>query len=146
MSYSSRGQVGAISANTVSRRREHAARASAREAVGLLPQHRELIEASAIWPDVAEARGYRSVTEKRELNGLFGPVQQRVPALLIPLHDVYGELRAYQLRPDQPRVTDGRVVKYETPRGLKMMLDCPPAPFEHVRNPAGQPMGYRRRP
>jgi len=101
----------------------------------LLPQHQALIIASAISEEVALARGYRSVTEKRELDGLFGPVQQRVPALLIPLHDVYGELRAYQLRPDDPRVKDGRVIKYETPRGLRMMLDCPPSTLEHVRNP-----------
>jgi hypothetical protein len=58
-----------------------------------------------------------------------------VPGLLIPLWDVYGELRAYQLRPDEPRVKGGRAVKYETPHGLRMMLDCPPATLEHVRNP-----------
>jgi len=106
--------------------------------VELLPHHRELIEASAISPDVAEARGYQSVTDKRELEGKFGPVQRRVPGLLTPLHNVYGELHSYQLRPDEPRLIDGRVVKYETPRGLKMMLDCPPSTLEHIRNPKVQ--------
>ena len=104
--------------------------------IELLPQHRELIRASAISEEVALGRGYASVTEKRELNGLFGPVQQRVPGLLIPLHDVYGERRSYQLRPDDPRIgKDGKAVKYETPRGLKMMLDCPPSTLQHIRNP-----------
>ena len=102
----------------------------------LLPQHSALIRESAISEQVAVARGYRSVTEKRELNGLFGPVQQRTPGLLIPLHDVYGERRSYQLRPDDPRVgKDGKQIKYETPRGLKMMLDCPPSTLGHVRDP-----------
>jgi hypothetical protein len=64
---------------------------------GLLDHHRALIEGSAISAQVAEARGYRSVTEKAELRGKFGPVQQLVPGLLIPVRDVYGELRAYQL-------------------------------------------------
>ncbi|MBV9166214.1 MAG: DUF3631 domain-containing protein [Solirubrobacterales bacterium] len=104
----------------------------------LLPQHRKLIEASAISAEVALARGYRSVTDKRELDGLFGPVQQRVPGLLAPLYDVYGERRAYQLRPDDPRVKEGRTIKYETPRGLRMMLDCPPSTLEHVREPKVQ--------
>ena len=102
----------------------------------LLPHHQELLEASAISTAVADARGYRSVIEKRELNGIFGPVQQRVPGLLVPLFDVYGELRSYQLRPDEPRVgKNGKAIKYETPRGLKMMIDCPPATLRHVRNP-----------
>jgi hypothetical protein len=101
----------------------------------LLPHHQALIKASAISEEVALARGYRSVTTAKELDGLFGPVQRRAPGLLIPLRGVYGELRAYQLRPDEPRVKDGRVIRYETPRGLKMMLDCPPSTLEHVRNP-----------
>jgi hypothetical protein len=102
----------------------------------LLPQHQALLDASAISPKVALARGYRSVTTKRELAGLFGPVQQRVPGLLIPLHDVYGERQSYQLRPDDPRLgKDGKTIKYEVPRGLKMMIDCPPSTLEHVRDP-----------
>jgi hypothetical protein len=102
----------------------------------LLEHHRALIDASAISPEVALARGYKSVTEKHELNGKFGPVQQRTPGLLIPLHDVYGEQRSYQLRPDEPRIgKNGKALKYETPSGLKMMLDCPPSTLEHIRNP-----------
>jgi hypothetical protein len=104
--------------------------------VSLLPQHRALLDASAISEEVVRARGYRTVTEKRELDGIFGPVQRRAPGLLIPLRDVYGEQRSYQLRPDEPRIGgDGKAIKYEMPRGLKMMIDCPPATLEHIRNP-----------
>ena len=75
----------------------------------LLPQHQALIDQSAISPEVALARGYRSVTEKRGARRDLRPVQQRVPALLIPLLDVYGERASYQLRPDEPRVgQDGK--------------------------------------
>ena len=55
----------------------------------LLTQHRDLLEASAISHDVANARGYRSITDKSELEALdFKPYQCRVPALLIPVHGV----------------------------------------------------------
>ena len=101
----------------------------------LLPQHQALLDASAISPEVAHARGYRSVTEKRELAQIMPASQQLAPGLLIPLHNVYGEQPAYQLRPDEPRVVDGRKRKYETPRGLKMMLDCPPSTLQHIGNP-----------
>jgi hypothetical protein len=48
--------------------------------VSLLPQHRELIKASAISEEVSEARRYRSVTVKAELGELgFGRDQRRVP-------------------------------------------------------------------
>ena len=102
----------------------------------LLPQHEKLVKASAISDDVARRRGYRSVTEPGELAGIFGPVQRRAPGLLIPLFNVYGEQCSYQLRPDEPRIgRNGKALKYETPRGLKMTLDCPPPTLEHVRNP-----------
>lgn len=93
----------------------------------LLPQHAALIAMSAISPEVAAARGYRSVTKKTELRGLgFGDSQCRTPALLIPVWGVTGEIATFQVRPDQPRIDrDGKVVKYETPSGSKMALDVP---------------------
>src|SRR4051812_44526388 len=53
----------------------------------LLPQHRDLLAASAIADDVVNERGYRSVTTKARLTDLgFTRPQARVPALLIPIH------------------------------------------------------------
>jgi hypothetical protein len=94
----------------------------------ILPQHQSLLSGSAISPDVAAARGYRSVTKKTELRGLgFGDSQCRTPALLIPVWGVTGEIATYQARPDQPRINrDGKAVKYETPSGSRMALDVPP--------------------
>src|SRR5437868_3087746 len=95
----------------------------------LLPQHERLIAGSAIAPDVAEARGYFSARTKRELADLgFSHAQQRVPALVIPIHDPFGEVALHQIRADQPRAgTDGRPRKYEFPAKARMVLDVPPA-------------------
>ena len=94
---------------------------------GVLAEHVRLLEGSAIDPDVARERGYRSVRTKAELAGLgFGRSQCRVPALLIPIWDAWGEIATYQVRPDMPRVgRDGRIVKYETPAGTRMVVDVP---------------------
>lgn len=92
----------------------------------LLPQHQHLIATSGIAPEVAAARGYRSITTKADARRLgFGDAQCNVPALLIPVWGVTGEVVTYQLRPDTPRVKDGKPLKYETPVGSHMALDIP---------------------
>ena len=102
----------------------------------LLPQHRALISASGISPEVAAARGYRSVQTKAELKRLgFGSFQCRVPALLIPIRDATGEIVNYQIRSDEPRVRHGKVVKYETPRDSRMAVDVPPPAREEIGDP-----------
>jgi hypothetical protein len=94
----------------------------------LLPSHQSLISDSAITAEIAAARGYRSIEKKTDLKGLgFSGAQCRVPALLIPIHSVHGELAGYQIRPDDPRAVNGRILKYETPKGMRMLLDVPPA-------------------
>lgn len=103
----------------------------------LLPQHQELIRASAISDEVADARGYRSMTIKADAGRLgFGGAQQNVPALLIPVHSVTGEVVTYQLRPDSPRIRDGKPVKYETPSGSRMALDVPLAAGDRLGDPS----------
>jgi len=102
----------------------------------LLPQHAELVEQSAISPKVAKARGYRSVTSRAELERLgFGAAQRLVPALLIPIWNVAGKVATYQLRPDIPRIRDGKPAKYETVAGSRMVLDVPPMAREWLGDP-----------
>ncbi len=104
---------------------------------GLLPQHLELIQGSTISPDVARARGYRSITLKADLGRAgFAPSQRIVPTLLIPVWDVRGELALYQHRPDSPRIRDGKPLKYETPAGASMVLDVPPASRPWLGDPS----------
>ena len=101
----------------------------------LLPQHRELIEASGISDEIADQRGYFSVSEPKELQGVVPKSQHLAPALVIPVFNTWGEKEFFQVRPDSPRVVDGRVRKYETPRGSGLTIDCPPSARRHLGNP-----------
>ncbi|MCH7626278.1 MAG: hypothetical protein IIC83_10170 [Chloroflexi bacterium] len=68
----------------------------------MLPQHAALLAASAISPEVAAARGYRSVETKADLERKgFSRAQRNVPGLLIPIYDSTGEFATYQYRPDE---------------------------------------------
>jgi hypothetical protein len=108
------------------------------EGLVLSSEHEALIRRSAISPEVARGRGYRTVTEKTVLRRYgFSEAQRRVPALLIPIRDVRGEVALHQLRPDQPRLNKaGKAVKYETPRGARMVLDVPPQARSQLSDPA----------
>lgn len=96
----------------------------------LSPEHRRALEqGSAISPEVITARGYRTVTGKKDLNALgFSTAQRSVSGLLLPTHAPDGTSPSHQFRTDSPR-SDNRanVVKYETPKGIGMRIDCPPA-------------------
>ena len=102
----------------------------------LLPQHQQLIDESGISAEVALARGYFSAKTKTELADLgFSRSQCAVPALVVPIWNVHGEIANYLVRPDQPRVKDGRTLKYEMPAGSRMVLDVPPT----IRDTLGAP-------
>lgn len=104
----------------------------------LAAHHRAKLCASAIAPAVALARGYRSIAVRAELRRLgFTDAQARVPALLLPVWNVAGEIGNYQLRPDEPRVNQrGKPVKYELPRGSQMLLDAHPDIQPRLGDPA----------
>jgi hypothetical protein len=95
----------------------------------LAEQHRQRLLNASITAGVACARGYRSVETKADLKRLgFTDTQCRVPALLIPVWSVFGEIGNYQLRADEPRIDQrGKAVKYELPRGTQMLLDVHPS-------------------
>lgn len=103
----------------------------------LLPQHKKLLDESGISPEVAEARGYRSVSDAAELQEIgFAGNQCRVPALLIPVWGVIGKARSHQIRPDKPRKDGkGKDVKYETPTRSQMALDVHPSILDKMGNP-----------
>lgn len=96
----------------------------------LLPHHAELLRLSGIAEDVAIARGYQSIVTVDQLSNLepkLSRAQRIVPALLIPLHDTFGNQSLYQLRPDSPRISErGRPIKYETPANSESSLDINP--------------------
>lgn len=104
----------------------------------LRPEHSHaLTQGSGIAADVIARRDYRSVTSRAELMRLgFAESQRLVPGLLIPIWSVSGDLVSYQLRPDSPRIRDGKPVKYETPAASRMALDVHPAARPLLGDPA----------
>lgn len=104
----------------------------------LAANHRAMLEASGIRPEQAAARGYRTVTDKRDLAEIgVTPAGRRVPGLLIPLLRLDGSTWGYQYRPDSPRTyATGRVVKYETPTSQRNGLDIPPGVGPMLADPA----------
>ncbi|MGE0821735.1 MAG: DUF3854 domain-containing protein [Candidatus Binatia bacterium] len=105
--------------------------------LNLLPQHQQQLQESAISPKVAKERAYWSATKKRDLKDLgFSERQCRVPALVMPIYNVLGEIISHQIRPDNPRAgKDGRIIKYETPTKARLALDVPPAVRETLADP-----------
>jgi putative DNA primase/helicase len=97
----------------------------------------ELVEESAISPDLIAQRGYRTVSVKAELERLgFSRAQISVPALEIPWYRPDGSLGLYQIKPDEPRVSrDGRVCKYKFPYKAEIPLDVHPNLRDVVGNP-----------
>jgi hypothetical protein len=97
---------------------------------------RMLLLQSSIYPAVVEARGYRTVETKAELKRRgFSDIQCNVPGLLIPIYSPRGEISNYQFRPDEPRIKDGKPVKYETPQSSRMVLDVHPLAREKLGDP-----------
>jgi len=115
----------------------------------LAQRHHQVLEAeSAISARIIDQRGYKTVETIKELTDLgFASKQARnVPGLLIPLHSTDGGQPLCIYRPDSPRIDEGRkladgtrkqsVIKYEFPKGNDMRVDCPPASFPHLKDPA----------
>jgi hypothetical protein len=107
--------------------------------MGYLLEHHErmLIEESGIHGKVVEERGYKTIKTQAELERLgFSKAQRNVPGLLVPVYSPTGEIVTYQNRPDEPRIRDGKPIKYETPKGSGMALDVHPFAREGLGDPS----------
>jgi hypothetical protein len=94
------------------------------------------LEASAIADDVIVERGYFSISSKAELSAIgFKGSRIPLPALGIPIHTITGE-PIYQVRPDEPRVENGKPRKYEFPSGAQMRLDVPKRVLPKLNDPS----------
>lgn len=97
----------------------------------------QLFVESGIAPDIVHERGYRTVTSKAEMKRLgFGAAQQNVPALIAPIYNVHGEIALYQARPDEPRIKNGKPLKYEFPGGAAMTIDVHPSIRHQLNDPS----------
>src|SRR5215475_4488436 len=91
-----------------------------------------LCEQSAISEAVIEARGYRTITDVKDLKAFgFTSRQLQPPGLLLPVHATDGTQPFSIFRPDKPRVErrngKERVIKYEIPAKQGVRLDGPPS-------------------
>ena len=88
--------------------------------------HREMLRCgSGISDEVINERGYLSISASQGKEFGFAPSQCRT-GLLMPVWTTDGTKALHQLRPDNPRTKDGKPLKYETPGGAGIRLDCPP--------------------
>lgn len=100
--------------------------------------YEELIVSSAIDPEVAAARGYRTLRDTPEARAELeeaGFSRQQIredsfPLLLVPMQGMDGGVRGWQIKPAKPRERtkeDGtRVpIKYETPFKAPIVIDIP---------------------
>jgi hypothetical protein len=104
---------------------------------GISDHHRKMLQASGITPEHARARGYRSIDSgNRKRLAEIGIVKavRSSDGLLIPMLRLDGEVGGYQFRPDNPRIKDGKEIKYETPWKQANMLDFPPGVAERLKD------------
>lgn len=102
--------------------------------IHLSDRHRqELQTGSGIDPAIIAERGYCTVTAS-DLPGKFQDYQRK-DGLLIPIHAVGGGVASWQLKPDAPRIRDGKPLKYETIPGHPLCLDVPKRVLRHLDDP-----------
>jgi len=103
----------------------------------LLQPHRDHLHTSGISDEVIKERGYESVLGKTRLADVgFSTAQQRPVGILIPLFAPDGSSAGWQYRPDNPRIKDGKPLKYETPSGASIRLAVPPRGRPSLGNPS----------
>jgi hypothetical protein len=106
----------------------------------LSPEHATALATTGLSADVVAARGYWTADaanhdELRSL-GHSPSIILHGPALMLPVHDVYGGSPFTMARPNIPRLDSrGRPRKYETPRGVHLRLDVPPTVRSALRDP-----------
>jgi hypothetical protein len=103
-------------------------------APALAQRHADYLAARGVSPEVAAARGYRSIGAGEAIRELGYGKATPTPGLLMPLYGVLGggELTGWQYRPDEPRETNGRTLKFESPAKQPGVLDVNPAMRERV--------------
>ncbi|BCO35498.1 DUF3854 domain-containing protein [Mycobacterium heckeshornense] len=107
----------------------------------LSPNHVQALASSGISVEFAAGRGYETVaddgTGRRRLADIrIARPGRRLPGLLVPLLRADGSTWGYQYRPDEPRLRDGKPIKYETPWQQRNGLDVPPGVGPQLADPS----------
>jgi hypothetical protein len=97
---------------------------------------KQVVKLAMLLPEVIEERGYKSIpdTGGKALDDLGFP-SGCAPALLIPLHDVHGTPRGYQVRLDVPMERYKKPARYLFPRGQRNFISVPPRCQKNLSNP-----------
>jgi len=97
---------------------------------------RELLHGSGIDPRLAEMRGYWSASTLREIAeiGFKNLTEDQIPCLVVPIY-CGGTIVSYQVKPDNPRSIDGRLVKYESLPNQPIKIDVGPSIQKMIRDP-----------
>ena len=106
--------------------------------MSLKNHHLAMLADSGITPAHATRRGYESIDDPARLAqiGIVKAARGCVPGLLVPMLRPDGSTRHWQYRPDNPRLLDGKLVKYETPWRQPNSLDFPPGVAPMLADPA----------
>ena len=89
-------------------------------------RHRAELIASSISPAVAKDRDYRTVTDKQDVMSVgFKERQAQVPGWMAKSFGIGDILQDHVFKPDSPRTSAGKLVKYEQPTGHAPTLDVP---------------------
>jgi hypothetical protein len=116
-----------------------------------LARHHEQMLAveSRISTAVMADRGYATIYDPEVVAEMgFADFQVRTPALVVPVWDVFGELRFRRIRPDDPRSNPGKpgkVIKYEQPPNTSLVIDVPPAALGGAQRHLPQALDRRGR-
>ncbi len=105
--------------------------------MSLSKQHMKSLRASGIDDAVLAERGYATLDDREAVMAYgFRGAQARAPGLLVPVMWNKEEI-LHQFRPDDPRHGEnGKPIKYETPMGSRMRLDCPPRVTADLADPS----------
>jgi putative DNA primase/helicase len=105
---------------------------------GLLAHHHEQLRASGLTDATIKAAGIYSETSPTKLSAILGwtkSAKKIAPAIVIPFTNDEGVNGYYRVRPDRPRLSGGKRVKYESPRGITNRAYIPPGVAEKLQDP-----------
>lgn len=105
----------------------------------LIPQHIKHLKESGIDKRTASANRVYSVSDPIEAASMLkwaSPSDSLVPAIAFPFRNRHGKPTGFtRLRPDHPRLKDGRSVKYEQPIGVSCRAYFPIQSVIAIRKP-----------
>jgi putative DNA primase/helicase len=106
----------------------------------LLPQHRKDLKASGLTDETIKACGFFSLIAPSKVHRVLGWQKydgKLGSCLAIPFWDAAGQPLEYlRLKPDKPRKDrEGKVVKYESPKGMPNIPYFPPGCIGALADP-----------